>query len=68
MDSSNSSCYISLEKTISTESNNGRLDIFCENSAKKVSKMDKSGSIPCKEETAEILSLWRSFETDSMIL
>lgn len=53
---------------VSAASNNGRVDIFCESSATKFSKLNKGGGLPCKEKmTAGELSLWRSFDTDSAI-
>lgn len=70
MDPGNSSPYILLEKTISTVSNNGRLDIFCENSAKQTLQNGQKwwDTLQRKDDTAEILSLWRSFDTDNIIL
>lgn len=71
MDPGNSSHYILLEKkNTSTVSNNGRLDIFCENSANKTLQNGEKWwyTLQRKDDTAEILSLWRSFDTDSIIL
>lgn len=65
MDPGNSSHYLSLEKNISIVFNNRRADIFCKNSD---GQTHKNGGIPCKDNKAEMQSLWRSFETDDRIL
>lgn len=54
---------------VSAVSNNGRLDIFCESSATKILKIGQKGwyTLQGKDDRAEELSLWRSFDTDSAI-
>lgn len=70
MEPGNSSHYISLEKTITTVSNNGKLDIFYENSAKHTLQNGQKWwyTLQRKDNTAEIQRLWRSFHTDNVIL
>lgn len=54
---------------VSAVSNNGRLDILCESSATKILKIGQKGwcTLQRKDDTAEELSLWRSFDTNSAI-